>query len=187
MEVSSNTRDGLPASSISHPTSVSLQLSVEQWELLRRLRNSHLTKPQIIRAYDELDRLDRELGSLFNSASQSLPPPPPSPSSLSTSSAVRASDPVSPTTIVSPPSSVSLSNNNKRSHGHTINGVPTIRTVNGHHSSHVHHSTLSSNGNLRATRNNFHENASSSVTNPHEAMNQSDLEEESRELQELLA
>ena len=61
MEASSNSsRDGL--------SSTSLQLSVEQWELLRRLRNSHLTKMQIIRAYDELDRLDRELGNLFNSA-----------------------------------------------------------------------------------------------------------------------
>ena len=183
MEVSSNTRDGLPALSASHTLPVSLQLSVEQWELLRRLRNSHLTKTQIIRAYDELDRLDRELGNLFNSG-------PPPPTSLSTSSAVPSSDPVSPATIISPPSSVSLSNNNKRSHGHTINGVPPIRSANGYHSSHLHHSTSSSSsssGNYRATRNNFHENTSSAVTNPHESINQNDLEEETRELQELLS
>ncbi|CAF1675858.1 unnamed protein product, partial [Adineta ricciae] len=65
MEASSNSRDGL--------SSTSLQLSVEQWELLRRLRNSHLTKAQITRAYDELDRLDRELGNLFNTAPSTDP------------------------------------------------------------------------------------------------------------------
>ncbi len=61
MEASSNSRVGLSSST----TTTALQLSVEQWELLRRLRNRHLTKTQIIRAYDELDRLDRELGNLF--------------------------------------------------------------------------------------------------------------------------
>ncbi|CAF5037051.1 unnamed protein product, partial [Rotaria sp. Silwood1] len=95
MEASSNSRDG--------SSSTSLQLSVEQWELLRRLRNSHLTKTQIIRAYDELDRLDRELGNLFNTA-----PP-------SSSTNVPSTDPVSPSTMITQqisPSSSSIQNNN---------------------------------------------------------------------------
>ncbi|CAF0756817.1 unnamed protein product [Didymodactylos carnosus] len=53
-------------SSTTQSRNIALALSVEQWELLRRLRNSHLTKTQIIQAYDELDRLDRELGQVFN-------------------------------------------------------------------------------------------------------------------------
>ncbi|CAF5176792.1 unnamed protein product, partial [Rotaria magnacalcarata] len=109
MEASSNSRDGLSSSSSTTTTTItSLQLSVEQWELLRRLRNSHLSKAQIIRAYDELDRLDRELGNLFNSA-------PPVPSLPSSCTNVPSTDPVSPSTLnsqqVSPPSSTSITNN----------------------------------------------------------------------------
>ncbi len=182
MEASSNSRDGLSSSSTTATTTTSLQLSVEQWELLRRLRNSHLTKAQIIRAYDELDRLDRELGNLFNSAH---PPPPPPLSSSST--IVPSTDPVSPSTInsqqISPPSSVT-NNNNKRSHSHTVNGLPPVRPSNGYHSSHIH--TSSSNVGIRPTRNGINETNITSL-NQYETINQNDLEEEARELQELLA
>jgi hypothetical protein len=192
MEASSNSRDGLLSSS-STTTTISLQLSVEQWELLRRLRNSHLTKTQIIRAYDELDRLDRELGNLFNSA----PPPVPPPLNLPSSSViVPSNDPVSPSAInsqqISPPSSASITNNNnKRPHSHTVNGLPPVRSSNGYHSSQIHHPTLSSsssssNTSLRAARNSINE-TNSTLLNQHEIINQNDLEEENRELQELLA
>lgn len=162
MEVSSNSnRDVFPTS---------LQLSVEQWELLRRLRNSHLTRKQIIRAYDELDRLDRELGNLFNTAHMSTTLP-------SSSTVVTLNDPVSPATInaqqVSPPSSLM---NNKRSHSHTTGSLPPIRSTNGYH---IQHSL--SNPSLRSTRNNLND------TNSHDGLNSTDLEDETRELQELLA
>ena len=161
MEVLSNSRDGLTPS---------LQLSVEQWELLRRLRNSHLTKKQILRAYDELDRLDRELGNLFNSAH-----PPTLPSSSTT-------DPISPTAVnsqqISPPSSVS---NNKRAHSHIGNGLLQGRSTNGYC---IQHST--SNSGLRSMKNSLNE-TNSTLINSHETINPHDLEEETRELQELLA
>ena len=166
MEISSNpTRDVLPTS---------LQLSVEQWELLRRLRNSHLTKKQIIRAYDELDRLDRELGNLFNTAHTPTTTTTTLPSS---STVVTLNEPVSPSTInsqqVSPPTSVL---NNKRSHSHTSNGLPpSLRPNNGYH---IQHS--SPNPSLRSMRTNLNEN------NSHETINSNDLEDETRELQELL-
>lgn len=155
MEVSSNpNRDVFPTS---------LQLSVEQWELLRRLRNSHLTKKQILRAYDELDRLDRELGNLYNTSTV-LP---------SSSTIVTHNDPVSPTTInsqqVSPPSSLI---NNKRSHSHTTSNIPSVRSTNGYHTH---------NSNLRTMRNNLND------INSHDGLNSTDLEDETRELQELLA
>jgi hypothetical protein len=173
MEASSNSRDGL---------SSSLQLSVEQWELLRRLRNSHLTKTQIIRAYDELDRLDRELGNLFNS---SHPPPLTLPSS---STHAPSADPVSPSTLNS--QQTSPPNNNKRSHSHAVNGLPPVRPSNGYHSSHIQHptsssSSSSSNVSLRAARNSINE-TNSTILNQHETINQTDLEEEARELQELI-
>ncbi|CAF2963521.1 unnamed protein product [Rotaria sp. Silwood2] len=197
MEASSNSRDGLTSSSSSSTTTAtttSLQLSVEQWELLRRLRNSHLTKAQIIRAYDELDRLDRELGNLFNSV------PPASSLTLSSSCInVPLIDPVSPSTInsqqVSPPSSASIinnttNNNNKRPYSQTVNGLQPVRLSNGYHSSQMHHSTTSSssssNPNLRPIRNSINE-TNSSILNQHETINQNDVEEENRELQELLA
>jgi hypothetical protein len=172
MEASSNSRDSF---------STSLQLSVEQWELLRRLRNSHLTKTQIIRAYDELDRLDRELGNLFNSPS--LPPSSTLPSS---STIIPPTDPVSPSTInsqqISPPSSVPNNNNNKRPHSHTIhNGLPPVRATNGYHLQHT-----SSNTSSRPIRNSLNE-TNSTILNQNETINQNDLEEETRELQELLA
>jgi hypothetical protein len=166
MEASSNSRDGL--------SSTSLQLSVEQWELLRRLRNSHLTKQQIIRAYDELDRLDRELGNLFNSASSSsstiVPPP----------------DPISPSTMITQqisPSSSSLSNN-KRPHSQTMNGLTSrssSTTSNGYHT-HLHHHTTSPNLSVRS-RNDIQSNN----VNQYDSLNQNDLEEETRELQELIS
>lgn len=150
-------------------SSTSLQLSVEQWELLRRLRNSHLTKAQIVRAYDELDRLDRELGNLFPNA------PPPS---------IASADPVSPPTAscqqTSPPSSAAtLNSNHKRPHSHIANGLPPARSINGFHPSHLHHPT--SNITLRSAKNNL------SDGNSLDSGTQSDLEEEARELQELLA
>ncbi|XP_071146524.1 homeobox-containing protein 1-like [Mytilus edulis] len=40
--------------------------SIEQIELIRRLRNSGITKHQVIEAFDSLDRIDGELGSLFD-------------------------------------------------------------------------------------------------------------------------
>lgn len=43
-----------------------LLFSIEQWELTRRLRNSGLTKEQVCQAFDDLDRMDKELGSLYN-------------------------------------------------------------------------------------------------------------------------
>ncbi|CAF1431670.1 unnamed protein product [Rotaria sordida] len=197
MEASSNSRDGLTSSSstttTTTTTTTSLQLSVEQWELLRRLRNSHLTKAQIIRAYDELDRLDRELGNLFNSA----PSAPPLILSSSCTN-VPLIDPVSPSTInsqqVSPPSLTSITNNNnnnnKRPHSHTVNGLQPVRLSNGYHSSHIQHSTTSSsssssNASLRPIRNGINE-TNSSILNQHETINQNDIEEENRELQELL-
>ena len=39
--------------------------TVEQIELIRRLRNSGITKDQIVLAFDSLDRLDRELGPVY--------------------------------------------------------------------------------------------------------------------------
>lgn len=194
MEVSPNGRDGVSTGSSSTSattsgtagaSSASLQLSVEQWELLRRLRNSHLSKAQIIRAYDELDRLDRELGNLFNSA----------PAAAVIASANQSTDPVSPTAIVSSPLSNNNANqNNKRSHGHSINGFSVNRPSNGYHSSsssaasssHMHHSTSTSNVNLRSARGSLHD-INSSMTNQHETINAIDIEEETRELQELLA
>lgn len=163
MEASSNSRDG--------SSSISLQLSVEQWELLRRLRNSHLTKQQIIRAYDELDRLDRELGNLFNSTT--VPPP--------------SSDPISPSTIIHSQISPSSSNNNhKRSHSQTmINGTnsrTSSTTSNGYH---LH--TTSPNLHNRPGRNNGVHDLQPTNMNQYEALNSHDLEEENRELQELLS
>lgn len=47
-------------------TNSTLLFSIEQWELTRRLRNSGLTKEQVCQAFDDLDRMDKELGSLYN-------------------------------------------------------------------------------------------------------------------------
>ncbi|CAF0756404.1 unnamed protein product [Brachionus calyciflorus] len=47
-------------------TNSTLLFTVEQWELTRRLRNSGLTKEQVCQAFDDLDRMDKELGSLYN-------------------------------------------------------------------------------------------------------------------------
>ena len=156
MEASSNSRDGL--------SSISLQLSVEQWELLRRLRNSHLTKAQITRAYDELDRLDRELGNLFNTAP--------------------STDPVSPsmtiTQQISPSSSSVTNQNNKRPHSHTGNGLTSRSTTNGHHCS------TPANVNPVRPRHSTSE-PNSTNGNQYEPLNSSDIEEETRELQELIS
>ncbi|KAK2147448.1 hypothetical protein LSH36_552g01051 [Paralvinella palmiformis] len=40
--------------------------TVEQIELVRRLRNSGITKEQIIQAFEAMDRLDRELGPVYS-------------------------------------------------------------------------------------------------------------------------
>jgi hypothetical protein len=39
--------------------------SIEQWELIRRLRNSGLTKEQLANAYDDLDKIEQDLGPLY--------------------------------------------------------------------------------------------------------------------------
>jgi hypothetical protein len=44
----------------------SLLFSIEQWELTRRLKNSGLTKEQLCQAFDDLDKMDKELGNLYN-------------------------------------------------------------------------------------------------------------------------
>ncbi len=174
LEASSNSRDGL--------SSTSLQLSVEQWELLRRLRNSHLTKIHIIRAYDELDRLDRELGNLFNTApssSSTIVPPP---------------DPVSPSTMItqqiSPSSSSISNNNNKRPHSQTVNGLTSrssSTTSNGYPPPHLHHHTTPPNLSVRSRNVGGNSEIQLTNVNQHETINQNDIEEESRELQELLS
>jgi hypothetical protein len=139
----------------------------------------------IIKTYDELDRLDRELGNLFNnkapssSSSSAIVPPPPLPP-----------DPVSPSTMIAQqisPSSSSISNNNKRTHSQTVNGLTSrssSTTSNGYHS-HLHHPTTSPNVNVRS-RNGVNEINSSNI-NQYEITNQNDIEEEARELQELLS
>ena len=40
--------------------------SIEQIELIRRLRNSGITKEQVVEAFDSLDRIDGELGTLYS-------------------------------------------------------------------------------------------------------------------------
>ena len=39
--------------------------TIEQIELLRRLRNSGIQKEQIVAAFESLDRMDRELGPVY--------------------------------------------------------------------------------------------------------------------------
>jgi hypothetical protein len=39
--------------------------TVEQIELIRRLRNSGVTKEQLVQAWDTLGRLDRDLGPVY--------------------------------------------------------------------------------------------------------------------------
>ena len=43
-----------------------LLFTVEQWELTRRLKNSGLTKEQLCQAFDDLDKMEKDLGSLYN-------------------------------------------------------------------------------------------------------------------------
>ena len=45
---------------------LTLLYSIEQWELIRRLRNSGLSKEQIGQAFDDLDRIEQELGTIYN-------------------------------------------------------------------------------------------------------------------------
>ena len=40
--------------------------TVEQLELIRRLRNSGITREDVANAFDTFDRLDRELGPVYN-------------------------------------------------------------------------------------------------------------------------
>jgi len=44
----------------------SLLFTIEQWELIRRIRNSGLTREQLCQAYDDLDRVERDLGTIYN-------------------------------------------------------------------------------------------------------------------------
>lgn len=39
--------------------------TIEQIELIRRLRNSGLTKEQVVQAFESLERVDAELGNLY--------------------------------------------------------------------------------------------------------------------------
>ena len=45
---------------------LTLLYSIEQWELIRRLRNSGLSKEQIGQAFDDLDRIEQDLGTIYN-------------------------------------------------------------------------------------------------------------------------
>lgn len=47
-------------------TNTSHVYTIEQIELIRRLRNSGLTKAQLVQAFESLERLDRELGPTYN-------------------------------------------------------------------------------------------------------------------------
>jgi len=40
--------------------------TVEQLELIRRLRNSGLTKQQVLSAFDSFERLDNQLGDVYS-------------------------------------------------------------------------------------------------------------------------
>jgi len=48
------------------PRNGSLLFSIEQWELIRRLRNSGLTKEQIGQAFDDLAKIEQDLGSMYD-------------------------------------------------------------------------------------------------------------------------
>ena len=43
----------------------SLLFTIEQWELLRRLRTSGLTREHVCQAYDDLDRIERDLCNIY--------------------------------------------------------------------------------------------------------------------------
>lgn len=62
------TNNSLPTSitATSAAAMSSLLFSIEQWELIRRLRNSGISKEDIIQAFDELDRIERDLGSIYD-------------------------------------------------------------------------------------------------------------------------
>ena len=48
----------------------SLVFTIEQWELVRRLKNSGITKEQMCQAFDDLDKMEKDLGySMFGQAS----------------------------------------------------------------------------------------------------------------------
>ncbi|XP_013421018.1 homeobox-containing protein 1 [Lingula anatina] len=44
--------------------------TIEQIELIRRLRNSGISKDQLVRAFDSMERLDRELGPAYSTPAQ---------------------------------------------------------------------------------------------------------------------
>lgn len=46
--------------------SSSLAFTVEQWELTRRLRNTGLTKEQVCQAFDDLEKMEKDLSDLFS-------------------------------------------------------------------------------------------------------------------------
>ena len=60
---STSNKTHLPSSPSS---SSSLLFSIEQWELIRRLRNSGVSKDDIFSAFDELDRVERDLGPVYD-------------------------------------------------------------------------------------------------------------------------
>ena len=47
----------------------SLMFTVEQWELTRRLRLTGLTKEQVCQAFDDLDKMEKDLSCLFTTLS----------------------------------------------------------------------------------------------------------------------
>jgi hypothetical protein len=49
-----------------HMMSGKFLYTVEQLELIRRLRNSGLSKDQVLFAFDSFERLDQELGDVYS-------------------------------------------------------------------------------------------------------------------------
>ena len=43
-----------------------LFFSIEQWELTRRLKNSGLSKEQLCQAFDDIERIEKDLGAIYN-------------------------------------------------------------------------------------------------------------------------
>ena len=50
----------------------SLLFTIEQWELVRRLKNSGITKEQICQAFDDLDKMEKDLGSQMSNGHKPL-------------------------------------------------------------------------------------------------------------------
>lgn len=84
--------------------------TIEQIELIRRLRNSGITKEQVVEAFERFDRIDQELGHLYTVPSSSASPTVNQQSSLQAPSIPSAS-------VGQPPLAHS---SNSASHGHSM-------------------------------------------------------------------